>query len=88
MVRSLAWAAYGMIILAAGTRADHRIVRMVGFFGVLAAAGKVFLFDLWSLSGFVRVGSVAGLGVTLLMAAFVFERLVLRRAARDEGDDQ
>jgi uncharacterized membrane protein len=88
MVRSLAWAGYGMLILAAGTKADHRVVRMVGFFGVLAAAGKVFLFDLWSLSGFVRVGSIAGLGVTLLMAAFVFERLVLRRAARDEGEGQ
>jgi uncharacterized membrane protein len=83
MVRSLAWAGYGMAILAAGTKANHRIVRLVGFVAMLAAAGKVFLVDLWSLSGFVRVGSIAGLGVTLLVAAFVFERLVLRR---DEAD--
>ena len=85
MVRSLAWAGYGIAILAAGTARDHRIIRMVGFVVVLAAAGKVFLSDLWSLSGFVRVGSIAGLGVTLLVAAFVFERLVLRRASDDEG---
>mgnify|MGYP000037978951 FL=1 len=85
MVRSLAWAGYGIAILAAGTWRDHRVVRMVGFLVVLAAAGKVFLSDLWSLSGFVRVGSIAGLGVTLLVAAFVFERLVLRRASDDEG---
>jgi uncharacterized membrane protein len=85
MVRSLAWAGYGIAILAAGTWRDHRVMRMVGFVVVLAAAGKVFLSDLWSLSGFVRVGSIAGLGVTLLVAAFVFERLVLRRASDDEG---
>ena len=36
--------------------------------------------DLWALSGFVRVGSVLGLGVTLLVAAFLFERLVLRES--------
>ena len=60
---------------------------MVGFCGVLAAAGTVFLSDLWSLSGFVRVGSIAGLGVTLLVAAFVFERLVLRRADDAEGEE-
>lgn len=87
MVRSLAWAGYGITILAVGTRADHRVIRMVGFCGVLAAAGKVFLSDLWSLSGFVRVGSIAGLGVTLLVAAFVFERLVLRRADDAEGEE-
>ncbi len=85
MVRSLAWAGYGIAILAAGTLRDHRVIRMVGFVVVLGAAGKVFLSDLWSLSGFVRVGSVAGLGVTLLVAAFVFERLVLRRASDHTG---
>ena len=85
MVRSLAWAAYGISILAAGTWRDHRVIRMVGFVVVLAAAGKVFLSDLWSLSGFVRVGSIAGLGVTLLIAAFVFERLVLRRTEENSG---
>ena len=85
MVRSLAWAGYGIAILAAGTLRDHRVIRMVGFVVVLGAAGKVFLSDLWSLSGFVRVGSIAGLGVTLLVAAFVFERLVLRRASDHQG---
>jgi hypothetical protein len=38
----------------------------------------VFVYDIWSLPGFVRVGSLMGLGVTLLIAAFLFERLVLR----------
>jgi len=88
MVRSLAWAAYGIAILAVGTWRDHRVIRMVGFVVVLAAAAKVFLVDLWSLSGFVRVGSIAGLGVTLLIAAFVFERLVLRRADANQSNPE
>lgn len=91
MVRSLAWAAYGVAVLIAGLRREGRAVRMVGFAIVLLAAGKVFAFDLWSLSGFVRVGSLLGLGVSLLLAAFLFERLVLRRgdgpAAGDDDDE-
>ena len=47
------------------------------------ATAKVFAVDLWSLSGFVRVGSVAALGVSLLVAAFLFERLVLRSRSRE-----
>ncbi len=78
MVRSLAWAAYGVAVLVAGLASRQRHVRLVGFALVLLATGKVFAFDLWSLEGFVRVGSVLGLGVCLLLAAFLFERLVLR----------
>ncbi len=83
MVRSLGWAAYGVTVLVAGLRREGRAVRMIGFGLVLLAAGKVFLVDLWSLSGFARVGSVLGLGVSLLLAAFLFERLVLRGAPDD-----
>ena len=36
--------------------------------------------------GFVRVGSLMGLGFILLIAAFVFERLVLRADASAEDD--
>ena len=79
MVRSIAWAAYGLALLIGGLlRGGSRWVRLVGFGMLLLGAGKVFVVDLWSLSGFVRVGSVLGLGVLLLVAAFLFERLVLR----------
>jgi uncharacterized membrane protein len=89
MVRSLSWAAYGVTILVVGLARDHRVIRIVGFGVVLLGTAKVFIVDLWALSGFVRVGSVLGLGMSLLVAAFLFERLVLRRspppAAGDEG---
>lgn len=78
MARSLSWAVYGIALLAVGLGRGSRLVRLLGFAVVMLAAGKVFAVDLWSLSGLVRVGSVAGLGVSLLLAAFLFERLVLR----------
>ncbi|NOY25594.1 MAG: DUF2339 domain-containing protein [Oligoflexia bacterium] len=78
MVRSLTWAAYGIAILVTGLSIKLRHVRLVGFALVLLATAKVFAVDLWALSGFARVGSVLGLGVPLLVSAFLFERLVLR----------
>ena len=80
MVRSLSWGAYGVVVLLSGFAARSRSVRLVGFAFVLLATAKVFVVDLWALSGFVRVGSVLGLGITLLLAAFLFERLVLRES--------
>jgi uncharacterized membrane protein len=78
MVRSLSWALYGMALLITGFASQSRVMRFIGFAFVLLAAGKVCVVDLWALSGFVRVGSVLGLGACLLAAAFLFERLVLR----------
>jgi len=83
MARSTAWAAYGLGVLVAGLATDRREVRFLGFSFILLATAKVFAVDLWSLSGFVRVGSVAALGVSLLVAAFLFERLVLRSRAKE-----
>ncbi|MFM2246484.1 MAG: hypothetical protein RL071_2558, partial [Pseudomonadota bacterium] len=89
MVRSLAWALYGVAVLSIGMGKDSKELRLVGFGLVMLAALKVFGSDLWSLQGFVRVGSVMGLGVTLMVAAFLFERLVLRKQReKDEQDAQ
>jgi uncharacterized membrane protein len=83
MVRSISWAAYGMSILLLGLFGNVRALRFVGFAFVLVAAGKVFGFDLWGMTGFIRVGSIGALGVTLIVAAFLFEKLVVR-GFRDE----
>lgn len=78
MTRSLAWGAYGFVWLVVGITRRSRGVRMVGFAFVLLATGKVYLVDLAMLEGIARVGSLIGLGVTLLVAAVLFDRLVLR----------
>jgi len=84
-VRSASWAGYGLVLLGLGLWRDLRWVRLVGFAFVLLATFKVFVFDLWGLSGLARVGSVACLAVSLLLAALLFERLVLR-SSRDVGE--
>jgi len=87
MVRSLAWGGYGMLLLVIGLGIRQRTTRFVGFGFVLLAAVKVFVVDLWSLPGFIRVGSLLGLGLFLIVAAFLFERLVLReRPLESDGD--
>jgi uncharacterized membrane protein len=86
MVRSIAWAAYGLAVLGAGSWLQQKPTRIVGFLLVLLAAAKVFAVDLWSLSGLARVGSVLGLGVTLLLSAWLFERIVRRGDPRAEGE--
>lgn len=85
MVRSIAWAVYGLGILGLGIRIERGPVRLVGFLLMLLAAGKVFAVDLWSLEGFVRVGSVMGMGATLLVSAWLFERVVRRRGAEENS---
>ncbi|MBN2797970.1 MAG: DUF2339 domain-containing protein [Deltaproteobacteria bacterium] len=80
MARSAGWATYGVGLLGLGLVARSRYVRLIGFGFVLLATVKVFVVDLWVFAGLVRVGSFACLGVSLLIAAFLFERLVLRRS--------
>lgn len=84
MVRSLSWGAYGMLLITVGMRRHLRALRLLGFAFLMLGALKVFLVDLWSLSGFARVGSLLGLGGTLMLAAYLFERLDLRGAAPPE----
>jgi uncharacterized membrane protein len=83
MVRSASWALYGLSVLGIGLWRDHRVIRLAGFAFVLLAALKVFGLDLWDLKGFVRVGSIGCLALSLIAAAFLFERLVLRSAPHE-----
>jgi len=89
MARSIVWGAYGLFLLITGIVARSRTTRFLGFGFLMLSALKVFLLDVWSLPGLVRVGSLMGLGLFLIVAAFLFERLVLRRpeAVDDEDDD-
>jgi uncharacterized membrane protein len=81
MVRSLAWGGWGLFLLLLGLGVGSRMTRFVGFAFLLLAAAKVFVYDLWAMPGLVRVGSLIGLGVTLLVSAVLFNRLVLREPA-------
>ncbi len=87
MTRSIVWGGYGMFLLLTGIAAKSRTTRFLGFGFLMLSALKVFLLDVWSLPGLVRVGSLMALGLFLILAAFLFERLVLRRPDEAVADD-
>ncbi|MCB9679971.1 MAG: DUF2339 domain-containing protein [Alphaproteobacteria bacterium] len=84
MTRSVAWGVYGSAWLVAGMASDRSSLRFTGFGLLLLGTLKVFAVDLFSLSGIARVGSLLGVGVCLVGAAWLFEKVV-RRPARSTG---
>ena len=88
MTRSISWAVFGLLLLAPGQRQDLRYLRPVALLLLLMAALKVFLLDLWQLEGFVRVGSLFGVAITLIVSALAFQRLVLRDLRQDHDDEE
>ena len=85
VTRSLSWAAYGVTLLVIGLVTRARLTRVLAFCFLLLAAGKVGLLDLWSLGGFARVGSVAGLSVFLMVSALLFRWIEKRAEAGGES---
>lgn len=77
MVRSLAWAGFGLAMLGVGVRLNRKPARLLALVFLCIAAGKVFLSDLWQLHGLIRVGSIMGLGILLLVAAVLLQRVAL-----------
>ncbi len=69
------WSLTGLTVLVAGLFRDQRALRSAGLSVLLLAVGKVFLFDLATLDSVYRVASFVGLGVLLLVAAFVWQRV-------------
>ena len=53
---------------------------------MLITIPKVFLFDMPGLQGLQRVLSFAGLGVSLMALAFVYQRFVFRRPAEGQSN--
>ena len=72
---SALWSLVGFGALVLGLRRDLRMVRLGALALLLVAVGKVFLFDLATLTSIYRVASFIGLGLFLLTAAFVWQRM-------------
>ena len=69
------WAIAGVSALVAGLRRDDRGLRIGALALLLVAVGKVFLYDLSTLTSLYRVGSFIGLGLLLLVAAGIWQRM-------------
>ncbi|MSP55768.1 MAG: DUF2339 domain-containing protein [Myxococcales bacterium] len=77
MTRSLSWGLFGLAVMAVGLWRDSRSARLFGFGFALLAAAKVCLVDVVALAGWIRVGSLFGLGIVMLIASVFFMRVVL-----------
>jgi uncharacterized membrane protein len=79
MVLSVFWALVGVGTLVVGLRRDIYVLRLaaLGLLGLTVV--KVFLFDLATLTSVYRVVSFIGLGLLLLVGAYVWQRMRPRR---------
>jgi len=69
------WSFVGVALVVLGLRRDVRSLRL-GALGLLGVTiGKVFLYDLSTLTSIYRVVSFVGLGLVLLGAAYAWQRL-------------
>jgi uncharacterized membrane protein len=77
---SFAWILFGTALLVAGILRRGRLLRFASLAVMTVAVLKVFLYDTANLTGLYRVGSLLGLGVTLLLLAHLYGRFVFREA--------
>jgi uncharacterized membrane protein len=75
---SAAWVLYGLGLLLAGIARRGPILRYGSLAVMLLAVLKVFLYDTARLSDLYRVLSFLGLGASLLLLAFLYQRFVFR----------
>lgn len=83
---SAVWIGLGIVLLIAGVRTGGLTLRWASLVVMLAAIGKVFLFDTAQLRDLYRVASLLGLGVSLMALAFIYQKYVFRREGpREQG---
>jgi uncharacterized membrane protein len=80
---SIAWAAYAVALIAAGLRRRYRPIRLLAIALFAITVVKVFAVDLARLDRVSRMLSVIGLGLLLLVASYLYQRL--RSAVDEEG---
>jgi uncharacterized membrane protein len=81
---SAAWVLYGIALLLAGIARRGPILRFGSLAVMLLAVAKVFLYDTARLSDLYRVLSFLGLGASLLLLGFLYQRHVFRPAGGEE----
>jgi len=72
---SALWSVVGVAALVVGLRRDLKVLRLGALALLLGTVGKVFLYDLATLTSIYRVVSFVALGLLLLLAGFVWERM-------------
>jgi uncharacterized membrane protein len=71
---SVAWVLYGTGLIVVGIMRRYAPIRYLAIALLAVAIGKVFLFDLSQLGGIYRIIGFVGLGVFLLLGAWLYQR--------------
>ena len=69
------WGVVAFVALVIGLRRGLRVLRLAALGLFALALGKLFLYDLSTLSSVTRAGSFLAVGAVLLLAGFVYQRL-------------
>jgi len=75
---SALWGLLGLALLYAGLRRGQRALRLGGFTLLGLSVGKLFLYDLATLSSATRAVSFLAVGAVLLLGGFFYQRLAHR----------
>ncbi|MGE3181984.1 MAG: DUF2339 domain-containing protein, partial [Phycisphaerae bacterium] len=81
---SAAWILLGAALLAAGIWTRGMVLRWASLVVMLVTVFKVFLLDTSQLRDLYRVLSLFGLGVSLMVIAFVYQKFVFQRTKTPE----
>jgi uncharacterized membrane protein len=79
---SIAWALYGLVVLALGMWRESTPMRITSLLLVLLTAAKVFLYDLSNLEDLYRVAALVGLALSLITISLAYQRFVFRKPRR------
>jgi uncharacterized membrane protein len=82
---SVAWAVYGTALIVVGIVRRYAPIRYMAIALLAVTIVKAFLFDLSMLGGIYRIIGFVGLGVFLLLGAWLYQRYRDVIIGRDEG---
>ena len=82
---SAAWILLGTLLLVIGIAKKGRLLRFASLAVMLLAVGKVFLVDVAKLGDLYRVFSFFGLGVSLFLLAYLYQRFVFGSTDGEEA---
>jgi predicted membrane protein DUF2339 len=75
---TVGWLLFGLALLAAGIYLHNRPGRMTAVALIAITMVKAFLYDMGSLGGLYRVGSLVGLAISLALVAVALQKFVLQ----------
>src|SRR5262249_22489514 len=77
---SIAWLAFGVILLGAGIIFNSQRARLASSAVIALTIAKAFLIDMSALTGAYRALSFMGLGIVLVAIGWLYQRILFRRA--------